>query len=214
MRTIRNYFLKEFIGKQYGGKKMFSKIKKGFSLTNTNNIFIIGSLALVSSLSLNFSSANAFDLGNGRTTFVKSPILIRTAASRLSTSSPSSYQFTIKIPEEAGESLKAVTISPKENAEKIDFNLSNSDAFVGDSFAGGSSLSLSSIGGSQIYGSNDVTFVFDEPVKPGSTVTLSLEAKKNPRFGGIYLFGVTAFPEGENSPGLYLGSARLHFSQN
>ena len=68
------------------------------------------------------------------------------------------------------------------------------------------------IGGDLSTNPNDVTFVFDEPVQPGETVTVRVKAKRNPRVGGIYLFGVTAFPEGgEDSPGLYLGSGRLHF---
>ncbi|NEQ67434.1 MAG: DUF2808 domain-containing protein, partial [Symploca sp. SIO2D2] len=40
-------------------------------------------------------------------------------------------------------------------------------------------------------------------------VTVSLKAKRNPQAGGIYVFGVTAYSAGENSPGLYLGSRDL-----
>ena len=179
-----------------------------------NNLLVAGSLALGILMPTAFLSANAVDLGDGRTAFVRAPRLIRTAASRGTANSPSTYHFTIEVPEDAGEALKAVTISPKENADKIDFKVSKSKAFMGDSFAGGTNLSLAHIGGSQINGSNEVTVVFDEPVQPGSTVTVSLKTSRNPRGGGVYLFGVTAFPEGENSPGLYLGSGRLHFLRN
>lgn len=178
------------------------------------NLFVVGSLALAILLPNSFSSANAFDLGDGRRVFENSPILIRSAASFSSANSPSTYQFTIKVPEDAQEALKAVTISPKENAKNINFDLSKNEAFMGDSLAGGADLALANIGGSQINDSNEVTFVFDEAVEPGNTVTVSLKAKRNPSFGGVYLFGVTAFPEGENSPGLYLGSGRLHFLHN
>ena len=184
------------------------------SLTIRNNLFVAGSLALGILLPTAFLSANAVDIGNGRTAFVRAPRLIRTAATSTSANSPSTYQFTIEVPEDAGEALKAVTISPKQNADKINFKVNKSEAFIGDSFAGGTNLSLANIGGSQIDGSNDVTFVFDEPVEPGNTVTVSLKASRNPRGSGVYLFGVTAFPEGENSPGLYLGSGRLHFRHN
>jgi hypothetical protein len=180
------------------------------SFSKKNNLFVASSLALAILLSNSFSSANALDLGNGRRAFEKSPVLIRSAATFSASGTPSTYQFTITVPEDAGEALKAVTISPKENAKNINFNVSQSEAFIGDSFAGGTDLSLVSVGGSQINDSNEVTFVFDEPVEPGNTVTVSLEAKKNPYTGGVYLFGVTAFPEGENSSGLYLGSGRLH----
>nr|WP_199755917.1 DUF2808 domain-containing protein [Chroococcidiopsis cubana] len=47
-------------------------------------------------------------------------------------------------------------------------------------------------------------------MSPGTTVTVALRAKRNPS-GGIYLFGVTAFPTGEKSSGQFLGYGRLHF---
>ena len=189
-------------------------IKKNVVSSSKQNLLLAGLVTLGILLPTTFLSANAIDLGDGRTSFEKSPRLIRTAASRSSVGSPSSYQFTIEVPKDAGEALNAITISPKGNAEKINFNVSNSEAFIGDSFAGGTDLSLANIGGSQINDSNEVTFVFDQPVQPGNTVTVSLKTNRNPRFPGVYLFGVTAFPEGENSPGLYLGSGRLHFLHN
>ncbi len=187
--------------------------KIGFS-TKKNNLLVAVSLALGILIPTTFWSANAFELGDGRTAFLRAPRLIRTAASHSNANGPSTYQFTIEVPEKAGEALKAVTISPKNNAQKINFNVSKSKAFMGDSFAGGTNLSLTNIGGSQINGSNEITVVFDEPVQPGNTVTVSLKTNRNPRAGGFYLFGVTAFPEGENSPGLYLGSGQLHFLRN
>ena len=178
------------------------------------NRVLAGSIAIGILLPTVFLSANAVDIGSGRTTFVRAPRLIRSAASHTSANSSSTYHFTIEVPEDAGEALKAVTIAPKDNAKNIDFNVSESKAFRGDSFAGGTDLALANIGGSQLSDSNEVTIVFDEPVQPGSTVTVSLKAIRNPREDGVYLFGVTAFPEGINSPGLYLGSGRLHFLHN
>ena len=187
--------------------------KSGFSLRNPN-LGVAVSLALGILLPTAFWSANAFELGDGRTAFLRAPRLIRTAASHSSANSPSTYQFTIEVPKDAGEALKAITISPKNNAQKINFNVSQSKAFMGDSFAGGTNLSLTNIGGSQIKGSKEITVVFDEPVQPGNTVTVSLKTNRNPHRAGFYLFGVTAFPEGEKSPGLYLGSGRFHFLRN
>ncbi len=189
-------------------------IKKNAVSSSKQNLFLAGLVTLGILLPTSFLSANAIDLGDGRTSFEKSPRLIRTAASRSSVNSPSSYQFTIEVPRDAGEALSAVTISPKDHADKINFDVSSSEAFMGDSFAGGTTLSLANIGGSQIDGSNEVTVVFDKPVQPGNTVTVSLKTNRNPRIPGVYLFGVTAFPEGENSPGLYLGSGRFHFLRN
>ena len=189
---------------------MSSMLKSSFSSFFNKNILLVGSVALAVLLPNSFSSINAYDLGDGRTVFEKAPVLVRSAASHPVAGNSSSYQFTIKVPEDAGERLGAVTISQRENPEQIKFDVSKSKAFIGDSFAGGTDLSLADIGG-QIDDSEEVTIVFDEPVEPGNTVTISLRTNRNPRSGRTYLFGVTAFPEGENSPGLYLGSGRLHF---
>ena len=123
----------------------------------------------------------------------------------------SNYQFTIEVPKNAGAPLKAVTIVQKNSPERIQFEVSESKAFIGDSFAGGPALALASIGGEQPAQENSVTIAFDKPVEPGTTVTISLRTLHNPQFGGVYQFGVTAYPVSENSQGLYLGSARLHF---
>ena len=56
-----------------------------------------------------------------------------------------------------------------------------------------------------------VLVTFDPPVPPGKTITIGLRPVKNPMFSGIYLFGVTAFPQGEKSHGQFLGFGRLHF---
>lgn len=189
----------------------------GFSLPSLITGLVTAStlsLGMLISPTLSNLSANAFDLGNGQTTFLKSPRLIRAASTQTSRSTPSTYQFTIAVPENAGEALQAVTISQKTSPEQIDFEVSDSEAFIGDSFAGGPLVSLSSIGGEKAPDTNEVTIVFDEPIQPGNTVTVSLEANHNPTVGGVYQFGVTAYPVGESSPGLYLGSARLHFMHN
>ncbi len=37
-----------------------------------------------------------------------------------------------------------------------------------------------------------------------------VKPKRNPQTVGVYLFGVTVYPEGEDSLGIYLGPGRLH----
>ena len=179
----------------------------------TKKIWLVAStLTLGLLIPSTFASVNAFEVGENKTVFEAAPRLIRTATTNSSRNGPSTYHFTIEVPENAGEALKAVTISQKDNPRYINLAVDRSNAFIGDSFAGGPDLELADIGGDLSANPNDVTFVFDEPVQPGETVTVRVRAKRNPRVGGIYLFGVTAFPEGgEDSPGLYLGSGRLHF---
>ncbi len=183
-------------------------------ITLKKNWLVASTLTLGLLIPSTFASVNAFEVGENKTVFEATPRLIRTATTNSTVNGPSTYHFTIEVPENAGEALKAVTISQKDNPDYINLAVNRSNAFIGDSFAGGPDLELADIGGDLSTNPNDVTFVFDEPVQPGETVTVRVRAKRNPRVGGIYLFGVTAFPEGgEDSPGLYLGSGRLHFSK-
>lgn len=172
----------------------------------------VSSLALGALLSgVVFSTpAAAVNSDKGQIASNSSPSLIRTAAATYpGIGALARYQFTIRVPE-ASKPLQAVTITQRENLEQIRFNLSRSHAFAGNRFAGGPAVSLASIRGSEPSNSNKVTVVFDPPVQPGSTVTVSLEGRR-PAWGGVYLFEVTAFPVGENSPGLFLGSGQFTF---
>jgi len=154
---------------------------------------------------------NAIDLGNGRTFFDKPPRLINSVATFNSPNTRSEYLFTILLPEDAGEPLQAVSIVQKPNLEKIRFELSKSRAFFGEGLRGGSSIPVAQVE-SEPNNPSEITIFFEEPVAPGNMVTVSIRAKRNPSSGGVYHFGVTAFSIGEDSPGLYLGSGRLHFT--
>jgi len=168
---------------------------------------MLGLLPLgLSSLNANALEVNYQTQGNS---FKQAPRLVRVAASRLNTNAPATYQFTIEIPAGAEQPMQAVAIHQEPNVEEIKFDLNQSEAFVGDSFAGGPLVELSSIGGEA---SDQVVIVFDEPVQPGSTITVSLQAKQNPHYGGAYQFRVIAFPIGENSNGLDLGSRSIIFN--
>jgi hypothetical protein len=56
--------------------------------------------------------------------------------------------------------------------------------------------------------------VFDQPVMPGNTVTVMIPTSANPSFGGVYEFGVTAYPEGDNPLGQFLGLRRINLYGN
>ncbi|MGA7935050.1 MAG: DUF2808 domain-containing protein [Kovacikia sp.] len=159
--------------------------------------------------------AIASQLSDGRSFFDNAPRLVRSATSFQAAYTPSTYQFTIKVPENAGANLEAVRIVQDEkNLGTVQFNVSQSSAFLGETFAGGPAVSLESIGGSQPTNSNEVTVAFNPPIAPGQTVTVSLQADRNPWQGGVYLFGVTAFPSGTNNPGLFLGYGRINIYDN
>lgn len=162
--------------------------------------------------SLSNKPATALDLGDAGVFFDHAPKLVHrdTMATYNVPNVRSTYYFTISVPEDAGEPLKAVKITQLPNYEKVEFNVAASDAYVHHQTDGAEQVALSSIGGPKQEG--EVTIIFDEPIQPGDEVELGLQVEENPRFGGIYQFSVTAFPEGLYGQGLDLGVARLHFS--
>jgi hypothetical protein len=146
---------------------------------------------------------------NGQTFFLHPPRLIRVNATEKQGYAPSTYEFTLNVPIDAGQPLKAVRVVQDTNLETVKFDIGRSKAFAGGRFAAGPEIPLASIGGAQPK-AGEATIVFDQPVQPGSTVTVALEAKANPGLGGVYQFGVTAFPDGENGLGQFLGIGRIN----
>jgi len=72
--------------------------------------------------------------------------------------------------------------------------------------ANGAIVPISAIGGAT---DDSLTIAFEQPIQPGSAVTISLLVDRNPGLGGIYLFGVTAYPVGDSTNGLFLGYGRV-----
>lgn len=147
----------------------------------------------------------AGQLANGQTFFEQPPVIVRVNSSQPAVNTPSTYEFTLTVPEKAGAPLQAVTISQAVNPERIQFDVSDSRAFAGNKFARGPELALANVGGSAPSSAEGVTIVFEQPVQPGSTVTIALDVDLNPTVGGNYLFGITAYPVGENGLGQFLG---------
>ena len=174
------------------------------------------SVALAVSLGLggvgwnNSKTANAVEL-NGQVYFERPPLLNNATTTRntASVSNPT-YYFTLTVPENAGESLGQVSIA--QNAgdsfmRSVEYDTEETRAFWGTPRDRGEALTLADT--SFDPETHTVTVAFDPPVPPGSIVTIGLEADRNPRQGGVYLFGVTAYPNGESPYGQFLGYGRL-----
>ena len=182
------------------------------SRTSLGSSLLVIATVVVGVNFLTVQPTEALELPSGQRAFERSPRLIRAATSLRSENNPAAiYQFTIEVPEDAGEALKAVKISQKNKIDTIVFKDDKNRAFEGNNMAG-ASIPLASVGGESQPGETIV--VFEHPIEPGNTVTLAVKPKRNPSTGGVYLFGVTVYPTGENSPGLYLGSGRIHISQD
>jgi hypothetical protein len=138
-------------------------------------------------------------------------MLIRVASSQSGANIPSTYKFTLTVPPDAGQPFKSVTITQVKNAETIKFDLRNSRAYIGRQLTADSEVRLASVSGDQPANPGETAIAFDPPVLPGNTVTIALAAQKNPVGRGVYLFGVTAYPDGENGLGQFLGYGRIDF---
>lgn len=121
------------------------------------------------------------------------------------------YYFTLKVPENSDEPLGKVVIQQRQGQDTIDFTLNQTVAFYGNHRDKGKNIPLATVVRND---DNSIAVVFDTPVSAGTLLTIGLFPRQNPDSGGVYLFGVTAFPAGEKAQGLYLGAGRLQFYDN
>lgn len=168
----------------------------------------INALALSSVGLLSGLTAEAVQLSGGRVAFDRPPNLVEATTLDIGAGFAGTYHFVIEVPENAGEPLGAIVVTPKDHAERIVFDLNASAAHLDTAYAHGPMVELSSVGGSP-DNPHEALVVFEEPIQPGETVTVSLEANYNLR-GGVYLFGVTAYPAGDNGVGQFLGYGRIN----
>jgi hypothetical protein len=155
-------------------------------------------------------STQAREITNGQKAFIRLPRLISSAATFPHQNSPiTRYQFTIEVPKNAGEALKAIKITQKKNLETVVFNQNKTRAAEGNNMKG-REIPLAA---KEELQPGEITIFFNTPIEPGNTVTISVKPKQNPFVGGVYLFGITAYPTGENSRETYLGSVRINIGQ-
>lgn len=175
---------------------------------------IVGiTLALTVCIKVAEKPAMAIRLGDGTVYFAQPPDLVnaRTTLSNVNEWG-ATYYFTINVPPNAGEPLQRVTMTQQSGGYDIRFDLKDSRAFLGKSRRKGERLRLGNV--TQEERGETVSVTFDPPVTPGKTLTIGLRPVENPRYSGIYIFGVTAFPVGEKSHGQFIGFGRLNFYSN
>lgn len=171
-------------------------------------------LALGASLwGLTVPATQAVQLADGTVAFAKPPRLLDAITTfRAVEARGARYYFTLFLPPTADEPLQKITVNLRRGADEIDYRLDETIAAVGTARNQTEKIAIAEA----IFDAETetVTVTFAEPVSPGTTFTLGLKPKRNPDFDGIYLFGVTAFPAGKKSQGIYLGAARLQFEKS
>lgn len=166
--------------------------------------------ALTGFLPLAVPGAFAIERSNGTFFFDKPPRLLDAYTTFNDTHVwGATYYFTVELPENAGEPLQRIVLEQTQGLENIRFRLNKTEAFTGTPRHPQQKLSLAAV--TQDEKSQTVIVTFDPPVPPGNSITVGLQPVRNPMSSGVYLFGVTVFPRGEESEGLRLGVGRLHF---
>ncbi len=144
----------------------------------------------------------------GKTYFEQSPRLLGAAVTHNTAYFPGAiYSFILTVPEQAGEALGSIVIRPEPSTDRIRFNLETVQAYVGSGRRGERLLVQAALSETQADG---IVVTFDPPISPGKTLTVDLRAWRNPSVGGVYLYGVTAFPAGQQPYGQFLGFGRIH----
>ncbi len=167
-------------------------------------------LGVVGPIVAPLSAAQAVQLSDGTVFFTAPPRLVGASSTNNSVYAWSvTYYFTLNHLENAGEPLQRVTIAQDEGTDTVRFSSREIEAFEGSRDRLGSKLPLGEV--TVDRKSRTVTVNFDPPVPPGRQVTIALSPDRNPLYGGVYLFGVTAFPPGEKTHGQFLGFGRLSF---
>lgn len=159
-------------------------------------------------------AARAVQFADGTVHFVQVPRLVEAVSTRnVARTWGGTFYFTLDHPEGAGEPLQKVVIRQREGFDDdLKYDLEESRAFEGTRRQRGDEIPLGEV--TQDRETQTVVVNFDPPVPPGKTVTLGLRPTRNPYYGGVYLFGVTAFPAGEQAQGQFLGFGRFHFYRN
>lgn len=165
-------------------------------------------LSLLAMLAVTVPPSIAGQLGDGTVFFEKSPRLLNFYSTFQSARAWSAkYYVTIDLPANIGEPLGSVSLQQRDGIQSIDFLSNDTFAFVGTRQNRGQPLSIQST--TFDPATKTITVVFDSPVPPGNPVSIAFIPTRNPDYGGIYQFGITAYPAGEKTTGLYLGVGRL-----
>ncbi|WNZ43799.1 DUF2808 domain-containing protein [Leptolyngbya boryana CZ1] len=153
------------------------------------------------------ASTSAIEV-SGKTYFERPPRLMGAATSQNGTYIwGATYYFTVNVPEEAGVPLQRLEIELQASPGRPFFTANNLQAFEGRRKKPGDKISLKDV---KIDPQTQmVSVTFDPPIKPDKTITLRIYPVQNPNTGGTYLYGITAFPEGSQPVGQFLGFGRI-----
>ncbi|QFZ93012.2 DUF2808 domain-containing protein [Synechococcus elongatus] len=167
------------------------------------------SLLLAACLSIATLPSEAVVL-RGRTYFDRPPRLIKmvTFFQNVNQYSPEYYVVLNLLPD-SGEPLGSVTLQQTEGVDRFFlFRLDATRAYVGEPRRFGAEIPVA-----ETTFDNSrrlLTVRFAQPVAPGQQITIVVRPQVNPDTAGTYLWGITAYPAGEQPSGQFLGFGRIN----
>lgn len=159
-------------------------------------------------------TAQAIELADGTTAFVRPPQFLSAYTTHNHVMRRNAtYYFTLDLPADADASLQRVVIAPQNLTRYLrPYRLDRTVAFEGTPGDVQGELSVGNVSMDEDTGA--VTVELDPPVTPGKVVTIGLRPRRNPRLDGVYVFRVTAVPEGDQPQSHIAGHGRLNFIDN
>ncbi len=156
--------------------------------------------------------SGAVQYSDGRSAFESAVLLIDSHATfdRVR-ARQAKYYFDLELPGNIGEPLGKIVIRQRSGGDTVQFELDQTKVYFGSH-----NSKQEEIESIAFYdeATGEITVKLKQAVNPDNSLTVALKPKRNPDYGGVYLFGVTAFPPGEKSLGLYLGAGRFHIYEN
>ncbi len=139
--------------------------------------------------------------------FVGIPRLIESTTTQKQAKTPSTYYFTINIPENAGISLQKIQFTQTNGSDFLGKDIYKISGFEETRKNRGSEVPVSLVENNR--DTRTIIVSLDQPISPGKTITIALHTHRNP-IDGVYQLRVTGFPNGENVREASLGIARFH----
>ncbi|MBD2325468.1 DUF2808 domain-containing protein [Alkalinema sp. FACHB-956] len=178
--------------------------------TRLTTIALLGGLLGLVGVGSSTRPISAVQLQDGMVYFKQPPSLVDAiTTSTIANDWTATYYFTISLPATAGEPLQKVTITQAEGIDRVHFSTQHISAFAGQPRQLGQRFTIANADVDRA--ARTVTIEFDPALAPGQMVTIVLDPDRNPFSEGVYLFGVTAYPQGEKAHGQFLGYGRFHF---
>lgn len=158
--------------------------------------------------------AQAVELANGTTAFLRPPQFLNAVTTNDSVMRRNAtYFFTLDLPDDADAPLQAVVIEPQNLTRYLQpYRLERTMAFEEAPGEVQSELGLGDVSVNEE--TKAITVEFNPPVAPGRLVTIGLRPQRTPRLDGIYVFRITAIPDGHQPQAHIAGHGRLYFIDN